>query len=271
MNPGSAAACAYHYPHPPCYGGNNRAFWDAVCRILIESPPSTAEAAYIDANFASLGIHSTGCSISDSQYDALEAGFSEGYDTVKSAQDVVGDTSPEGSNVWKFLPFSGTWEISQQGLLIRAVTSFRLHLMVPNSAAAYWVTFTESRGTQSRLSCANGVSYRVDFREPAPVDYSNFGFWSLTVYDDTWFLVGEHSTVFGSRGSTNVVPDSFILSTDCTGTAGCVVCPNGPFQLMLRGYQPLAALQPGGDFELPKIKQCKRQNGVDEISDDEKC
>jgi len=262
MDPRSSTACSYHYTHPPCSGGNNHAFWDAVCRILTESPPSAAEAAYINANFASLGIHSTGCTSLD--YVALEAGFIEGYNTVKNDQAVVGDTSPEGSNVWKFLPFSGTWDVSEQGLLIRAVTSFRLHAMVPNTEAAYWVTFTESRGHLDRLSCANGVSYRVDFRAPAPVNYDHFGFWSLTVYDDTWYLVGAHSTVFGSRGNTNVVPDSFLLSTTCSGTdPSCVVCPNGPFQLILRGYQPLAALQPGGDFEFPKIKQCKSNGNGD--------
>jgi hypothetical protein len=254
MNPVSSSACAYKYPHPPCYGGSNHAFWDAVCKVIVENPPSQAEGDYINAHFASLGIHSTGCS--NLAYNALEVGFWEGYATLKVAQSTVGATSPEGSNVWKFLPFTSTWDISQEGLLIRAVTSFRLHAMVPNDKAAYWAIFHESRGTQNRLSCANGARYRVDFRAPAPVNYDNFGFWSVTLYDETWFMVGASSTVFGARGNTKVVPDSFIIAADCNGGPGCVVCPNGPFQLLLRGYQPLADLQPGGDYEFPKIKQC---------------
>jgi hypothetical protein len=84
MNPTSADACAYKYGHAPCFGGNNKAFWDAVCRILVESPPSAAEAAYINANFADFGIHSTGCV--DVKYETLAAGFAEGYASVAEAR-----------------------------------------------------------------------------------------------------------------------------------------------------------------------------------------
>jgi hypothetical protein len=263
MNPNSPSACGYHWKHPPCEGGSKKAFWDAICLAIVQQPPSPQEAQYIDQNFAVFGIHSTGCSNVD--YDALNLGWDDGVAGVKWAETHLSVVSSEASNEWQATRFNGVWPINPLDILRRANNGF----MVPNEINVYWIAFYESRGTKDRLTGANGNTYRVDWRDIVPVDYSKFGFWSLTVYDETWYLVGPNSRTFGVRGNTAVVPPSFLLSADCTGRSNCVLIPNGPFQLIIRGYNPTAGLEPGTTYEFPKVKLCKsngNRRGNDECS-----
>jgi hypothetical protein len=255
MNPNSPQGCGYHWQHPPCFGGSRKAFWDAICLAIGQSPPSTAEAQYIDENFAVFGIHSTGCSNVD--YDALDAGWDDGVAGVKWAETHLGSYSAEGSNVWQAPAFNGVWPITPLDLLRRANNGY----IVPNNINVYWIAFWESHGKTERLTGADGNTYRVDWRDVVPVDYDNFGFWSVTLYDETWYLVGAQSHTFGVRGNTPVVPSSFTIAADCSGRSNCVLCPDGPFQLIIRGYNPTQGLQPGTLYEFPKVKLCRRNNG----------
>jgi len=134
--------------------------------------------------------------------------------------------------------------------LERAVASSRLHALVTNTGASYWVAFWDSQ-YHERLDCSNGAKYRVEFAPLAvPVDFNGHGFWSVTLYDDTWFLVGSHNGIRSNNPAN--LPGVFHIYQGCT-EGYCLSCPNGPFQLNFRGYKPLANLLPGGDYPLPKI------------------
>jgi hypothetical protein len=255
MNPNSPTACGYHWKHPPCFGGSRKAFWDAICLELTQSPVSPAEAQYINDNFAVFGIHSTGCS--NVNYAALDLGWDDGVEGVKWAQSHQPVVSSEDSNRWQAYPFDGVWPINPLGLVYRANNGF----IVPNAVNVYWMAFWESHGkADQRLTGANGNVYRVDWREVVPVDYDNFGFWSVTLYDETWYPVGATSKTFGVRGNTPVVPSSFTIAAHCDGISNCVVAPEGPFQLIIRGYNPTQGLMPGTSYEFPKVRLC-RGNG----------
>jgi hypothetical protein len=254
MNPVSPTGCGYHWKFPPCEGGSRHAFWDAICLSISQSPLPPAEAEYVDANFADFGIHSTGCHIIN--YAALDLGWDDGVAGVKWAQSQQLAVSNEDSNVWQMTPFVGAWPITPLGFVYRANNGF----MVPSNINVYWVIFGESHGGNPRLTGANGNVYRVNWREVVPVDYDNFGFWSVTLYDETWYLVGANSKSFGVRGNTAVVPSSFTIAAHCDGISDCIVAPEGPFQLMIRGYNPTAGLLPGTSYLFPKVKLC-RGNG----------
>jgi hypothetical protein len=254
MDPNSAAACAFHPGQAPCTNGNINAFWDTVCKVLAEAPVSPAEAAYIDSKFGALGIHSTGCSSLD--YASLNAGLPAGYQSLASRQATTGKIGNLRSTEWINLPFNGTWNATAEGFLLRAQAALRLQFLLPGEKAAYWAAFTDSRpaGQRAALSGANGVVYRVQIpsEQNVPVYLAQGGSWSVSVYTPEWFTTtGDRP--FGRHSITSGTPLSFHLAADCTGLNDCVRVPNGPFQLLFRGYQPQASLSGDGDYRLPKI------------------
>jgi hypothetical protein len=254
MNPVNPASCGYHYMQPTCGAGDPRAFWNAICQALTEAPPSPAEANYIDTNFAQFGIHSAGCLNVD--YDALAAGWVDGQLGVQWAVTHLGTYGGEPSNVWEMPNFNGQWPVTPIGFLRRANNG----LMVPTNIGVYWIAFYEAGGAskEQRLTCATGNSYRVSFREIAPVNYNDHGAWSLVLYDQTNYLYGFQSRVFGVQGTTPVIPDSFLISSDCSGKSDCILCPPyGTFYLILRGWNPTSQFQAGTTYAFPKIKACK--------------
>jgi hypothetical protein len=236
-----------------------------VCQVLTESPPSLAEAAYINTHFAQYGIHSTGCGAVD--YIGLNAGFNKGYSAMLTNEQSLGTVNSDEANPWIYLPYSGTWPATTDGFSRRAASSGRLHFLINNAGSAYWAMYTDSRPhkQRTRLSCANHVHYHVKFNQSQviPVDYANHGFWSITLYDDTWFLFNSADGVHGERGNQEYIPQDFYISADCTGfLSPCVQAPAGPFQLLLRGYLPTADLNPGGSYELPKVQKCLGEKGI---------
>jgi hypothetical protein len=261
--------CYYHYGQQPCGSAatadQQKQFWNAVCHVMSETAPNAAEAAYVNSKFGNaFGIWTTGCNITDSQYVLLNKGFTTGYPAVDSSQDKVGILGHQNPNEWLYLPFDGTWAATETDLFTRAIASHRLHWMVTNAHSAYWAAFTDSRppSQRNRLSCANDATYRVKFSDQGvvPVDYDYMGFWSVTVYDTTWFLVGS-SAVYGVRSNQAVIPQPFYISANCAGLSPCVPAPNGEFQLLFRGYRPLAGLSAEGDYNLPKVQLCKGSKG----------
>jgi hypothetical protein len=256
MNPVYPNACAYHYTHPPCFGGDQKAFWNAICQAIVEAPPSQEESLYIETNFGQFGIHYSGCQ--DVQYDALALGWDDGVEGVRWAVTHLGPTSDEASNVWQIPNFNGQWAINPLSLLRRDNNG----LMVPNTNVVYWVAFWESGGNSPRLSCADGNYYRVNWREVIPVNYDQYGSWSFTIYDDTHYLVGVQAKTFGARGNTATIPNSFLLASDCAGNPDCALCPaHGNFYVIIRGWNPTSHFQYPTTYDFPKIKPCKGGNG----------
>jgi len=253
MAPVFPTACAYHYTHPPCFGGDQKAFWNAICQAIVEAPPSAEESQYIETNFAQFGIHYWGCQNLD--YAALATGWNDGVEGVKWAEFHLGPTSNEDSNLWQIPNFNGQWPITPLGLLRRDNNG----LQVPTVGAVYWVSFWEAGGQQKhRLSCENGNTYRVNWREVLPVNYGQYGSWSFTVYDDTNYLVGVQASTFGTRGNTPVIPTNFNIAANCAGQPNCVLCPaQGNFYAIIRGWNPTQAFQAGTEYLFPKIKPCK--------------
>jgi hypothetical protein len=250
----------------PCghVGGNRNAYWDLVCKIMKMSPPSSAEALYIDSHFGPLGINSTGnC---NPHYDDLNAGFDLGYQQLAApaTQKLTGAVK-QG---WVYLPFSGQWNATaQNGYFLRAMTAQRLFFMEPNSVVAYWAKFTDN--TDVDLDGAGGAIYKITFPGgpipivtfPAPV-----GFWSMTVYGANWFLHPNPTNKHMVHARTNTAPTAIYLSADCSGApvgAGldCIPVPTGFFRLLFRSYVAMPALAPTGAYVLPDVQKCAIGSG----------
>jgi hypothetical protein len=266
-----ANTCPYVYGEPPCGKAagdqQKRQFYRTVCAVLRGSPPSAAQCNYINENFGSLGFHcspipgQSTCTPSEANWTVLTEGLTNGYQAVKTLESKLGVIGRQHPNEWIYLPFDGVWDNTVADMQLRAVSSSRLHWLVANEASAYWAAFTDSRppDQRSRLNSAN--TYRVKFSdEVVPVDYAHKGFWSVTLYDNTWFL--GNATVYSVRSNQEVIPQPFYISADCTGLTPCLVAPAGDFQLILRGYRPLPGLDADGDYLLPKIQKCKGAKGL---------
>jgi hypothetical protein len=263
MAPTLSTACAYHYGQAPCANQNQNAFWTAVCTTMTLSPPSAQEGAYINTKFASMGLH-YGCTAATLNFTALNAGFMDGYNALEEGESFVGISGHQRPNEWKYFPFNGKWGFLDADYLLRGVAASRLHFLVDNHQSAYWAAYTDSRPPKqrTRLSCADGVEYRVQFSNESgvPVNYAENGFWSVTLYDPTWYLVSSTENIYGVRSNVNtgLAPAGFIVSANCNGRSNCVNGPPGPFQLLFRGYWPEAGLDAEGDYQLPKIQECNK-------------
>jgi hypothetical protein len=266
-----AHTCVYHFGEQPCgksaTSDQQNRFWDAVCQVIADAPPNAGEATYIDTQFSSLGIHSTGCGALN--YAVLNAGIATGYAAVNSVQGFTGVLGHQHPNEWIYLPFDGTWAGNSASMLERAVASHRLHWLVANSESAYWAAYNDSRppAQRTRLDCSGGNVYRVKFDDTqvVPVDYAAKGFWSVTIYNSEWFLVHTANNVgYGVRGHDPIIPQPFYISANCTDLkkSPCYNAPAGEFQLLFRGYRPLSGLFLEGDYELPKVQLCKGSKGL---------
>jgi hypothetical protein len=257
--PNSASACSYHYGQKPCVNGDRNAFWNLVCKIIGENPPSADEAEYINNKFASVGL-TTSCASNTLDYATLNAGIDSGWDALTEAEAVVGVAGHQHPNEWLYFPFNGHWETSTADYLVRGTASKRLHFLVDNHQSAYWATFTDSRPPKQRTRLSGANEYRVEFSTEGdvPVNYGLNGFWSVTLYDSTWFLVNSVESVYGVRGNAPGIPANFIISANCNGRANCVNAPAGNFQLLFRGYYPEAGLDAEGGYQLPKVFLCNK-------------
>jgi hypothetical protein len=246
----------------PCghVGGNRNAYWDAVCKVLRESPPSAGEAAYIDTHFGPLGIHSNGqCA---PNYAALNAGFDLGYGQL--AAPAAQQTTGAVKQGWVYIPFSGQWASdTATGLFLRAITAQRLFFMEPNNIVAYWAKFTDSTGLS--LDGTGGAIYKITFPGGAPPVSPPPGFWSMTVYEQNWFLHANAANkyMFHSQGGT---PPTIYLSNNCVGAPtgsgfDCIPIPTGFFRLLFRSYAGSAALAPTGSYILPTVTHCATGSG----------
>jgi len=86
-------------------------------------------------------------------------------------------------------------------------------------------------------------------------------FWSLTLYDHTWHIVGNpigryairdrtEGLMFGSDGSLEL---SIQAELPASGAANWLPAPTGPFELVLRTYQPKTSIL-NGNYRLPPLQ-----------------
>jgi hypothetical protein len=252
--------CTYVYNQPICGTGASSAkqvnFWNAVCQALKENPldAGSPEAAYVTSKFSSWGITPTGCA---ANFNA------SAFASTLSSTNATGGWSVLNAGIqttnavkgpWVYLTYAGNWAATGDYTL-RAQTTTRLHLMNINSEAVYYTAFTDSSAAPLN---GNSASYKLNWDPAAiPIDVANRGFWSVTVYDNSYFFYKPTSPKrWAIRGNTNTQPAEIHFANTCT-TGNCVPIPQGAFNIMLRGYVPLPGfIYSSLNYNLPTITKC---------------
>jgi len=246
MQQGLPTTCGYVYNSEPCgLQGNKNAYWDAVCLLLAENPldPFSLEGIYVEVQFGRLGIHAKGCTTLD--YEKLSPTLSAstaggGYNVTQS---ILFNYGLPFGNSWVELYFDGNWFLDFVG---RAVTATRLLLMKTNDKAVYYTSFVDSH--RQPLSGAN--TYKITFNgSSAEVDTANGGFWSLTVYDDTFYMyeLATHNSIH----NTTTTPEAVHFARVCQSGVTCIPVPAGAFNIIYRRYVPNH-----GWYKPPHVEMC---------------
>jgi len=210
----------------------------------------SAEANYVTSTFGALGFLSNGCGTLN--YTALNTAIdpnnaNSGWNNVKNGL----GSSFYVKGPWVFLNYTGIWGTDYY---TRVQTSTRLHAMNSNAHAVYYTAFTDS--SLATLN-GNGASYNIVFSGPIPIDTAHAGFWSVTVYDQTFYLVNDSAKKYAVRNTTTATPAEIHIAPTCGSGTNCITAPKAPFNVMLRGYVPQAAFQqPSGTYVLPTITKC---------------
>jgi hypothetical protein len=127
------------------------------------------------------------------------------------------------------------------------------------------------RGTDDKGALLQGrYHYTMKFAKNAlpPVDRTRGGFWSLTMYDQDYYMLAKSPNGRANIGTVNLDADELELASDGSLTlhlsheppkakkdqANWLPAPEGQFALCLRTYVPTEPLL-DGRYELPDVKK----------------
>jgi hypothetical protein len=230
------------------------AYFTLLCKLMKDNPPAAADAPQL-AKFASIGI------VPGQDFDAtkLKADFVKrvpevGFDRIMLQFKINKDVKDE--NGWAYTTKTGIYGTDY---LMRAlVTAIGLGANRPQDAV-YPTSLKDGEGRKY-----NGENkYVIHFPEgqlpPAQ------GFWSLTMYDSSYFFVNNPLNRYSISARQNLKsnPDGstdLYIQKDSPGTdkeSNWLPAPPGDFVLMLRLYWPDES-DPSiidGSWKIPPVKK----------------
>lgn len=230
------------------------AYFTLLCKLMKENPPAAVDAPQL-AKFASIGI------VPGQDFDAtkLKADFVKrvpevGFDRIMLQFKINKDVKDE--NGWAYTTKTGIYGTDY---LMRAlVTAIGLGANRPQDAV-YPTSMKDGEGRKY-----NGENkYMMHFPEgelpPAQ------GFWSLTMYDSSYFFVNNSLNRYSisARGNLKSNPDGstdLYIQKDSPGAdkeSNWLPAPPGDFILMLRLYWPDES-DPSiidGSWKIPPVKK----------------
>jgi hypothetical protein len=227
--------CAHlRSPQTPYDGG--AAYFDELATVLAADPPRAADRPAL-ARLAKLGVRPGGTPSQGSPHTVarLQTAVTDGQAYLvryaRSAFPAAGRTWSSSLNIARF----GT------NYLLRASTAMvALAANVPAESTYYF-----SGQDVDGQSLTGSKTYRLRFPAGALPPTGPVGFWSLTMYDESYFLVPNtlNRYALGDRSSLAVNPDgSLDLYLSATAPAGVesnwLPAPDGPFHVYLRIYNP---------------------------------
>ncbi|MFN8256232.1 MAG: DUF1214 domain-containing protein [Bacteroidales bacterium] len=125
----------------------------------------------------------------------------------------------------------------------------------------YWNAFFDSSGQELNTQ----FEYEIIINTPIPVDYENFGFWSITVYGKDKFLMENTLKKYLVRNQEigeNKYPVKIKLSRHINNSTEFALIPlslkKQKFSLALRCYRPLEKMRSKflcAQLELPQINR----------------
>lgn len=231
---------------PPCTGrspqkldDDGTVFFDELADVLAADPPPAADRAAV-ASLASVGVRPGSHPSSGPYAGVLAAGMRVGTHDVDNA--VAGNLIHHGS--WTTLTTAGHFGTDY---LTRAAVARWALAANEQTESRYFLSAVDANGAQ--YSGAKTYRIHLPARSPlVPVNIGRGGWWSVTMYDTSNFLVanpiGRYS--LGSNPSALTRnPDGsvdIILSStpprDPRMLPNWLPAPKGPFRLIFRQYVP---------------------------------
>ncbi|HEX5327737.1 MAG TPA: DUF1254 domain-containing protein [Acetobacteraceae bacterium] len=209
-------------------------YFGLLAELMKQNRPAAADAPIL-ARLASIGL------VPGQDYDASKLKSAEGLGDVPklAIERIMGHFSSGGAdlNGWTFFRPAGSYgtDYLQRAL----VTRLGLGCNLPDDAV-YPTTTTDSAG--HGLDGAN----RYVVRFPRGMMPPARAFWSITMYDASYFFVANplNRYTLSSRDSFKADPDGTVelyfqaASPGPEKESNWLPAPNGPFVLMLRMYWP---------------------------------
>ena len=130
--------------------------------------------------------------------------------------------------------------------------------------------FTDAKGTL--LEGRNTYTTTFPKDELPPVDRTRGGFWSLTMYDNDYFMLADSpngrtnvGTVSLDANELKFAPDGSLTITishaepkDALARMNWLPAPDGQFALIVRTYVPTQSIQ-DGSYKLPNVERAGQQ------------
>ena len=170
-------------------------------------------------------------------------------------------TGVDAGNGWQRQDNGGAWGTDWFGRAQAAV----IYIYVNDvHEAVYFI-----RGTDSKGALLQGrYRYAMTFPKAAlpPVDRTKGGFWSLTMYDQDYFILAKSPNGRANVGTVNLDANELVYGADGSLTlqlshampdrkdeqANWLPAPNGQFALLVRSYVPTQAIL-DGTYKLPDV------------------
>ncbi len=228
-------------------------YFDILSKTLTDNPAPANQSSLVK-KFETIGVGPgmiPSKEVTDQNIiDALKTGISEAEKMIDAKLANLGTNV----NGWTFNLDTGVY--GEDYLLRATMTKAGFGAQSPEEAL-YPNTLVDGNGTQ--LNASNNTTYVIHFDkgQSPPVK----AFWSITMYDKDGFFVDNpiHRYNIGDRtvGLKNNTDGSFDIYIDSKNPgpekeSNWLPAPDGPFNLLLRMYNPDESVL-NGDYQIPPV------------------
>jgi hypothetical protein len=238
---------------------NPKTFWDDLEKMLIANPSvGPSDTAMADQARTLIALRK-----SNASYKALLDRAAFAADASLHASSRYEQVGIDAGNGWQRQENAGVWGSDWFGRAQAAV----IYIMVnDHHEAIYFI-----RGTDAKGALLEGrYTYTMTFAKDAlpPMDRSRGGFWSLTMYDNDYFMLTNspngrtnigtvsldaNELKFAADGSLTITI-AHAQPSDAVGRLNWLPAPEGQFALIVRAYVPTQAVQ-DGSYKLPNVER----------------
>ena len=234
-------------------------FWDELKKVLDANPVvGPNDAAMSDQARVLLSLRA-----SDPSWRTLLDHVALAADAELQASAKYHEVGVDAGNGWQRQENGGVWGTDWFGRAQAAVVYIYVN---DYREAIYYI-----RGTDSKGELLQGrYRYTVTFPKGAlpPVDRERGGFWSLTMYDQDYYMLAEPPNGRTNVGRVNLdanelqfAPDGSLTITlshtephEASAKANWLPAPEGQFALIVRAYVPTQPLL-DGKYKLPNVER----------------
>ncbi len=238
---------------------NVQTFWDDLKKALDANPRVSNDDAPMLAQARTLFALRE----SDASWRALLDHVAMTADAELHAAARYDQVGVDAGNGWQRQENGGQWGADWFGRAMAAI----VYIFVNDfHEAIYFI-----RGTDSKGALLYGrYRYTVTFAKDAlpPVDRSRGGFWSLTMYDQDYYMLPTSPNGRHNIGTVNLDANELVFDADGSLTlhlshekpadknseANWLPAPEGQFALIVRTYVPTAPLL-DGSYKLPNVEK----------------